>query len=139
MTITSMAKQIAFVVALPVVLLVMWWVTTASSTDPYVPPLQEIFATFPDTWSTDRLMNDAVPEERPTAIRFCTASSAATLVVPSLPIGPRAMNVHASPPRTRSRTTSRITRQLRISRAYYVRQTQPAISVMCAEPHVASS
>ena len=61
MTITSMAKQIAFVVALPVVLLVMWWVTTANSTDPYVPPLQEIFVTFPDAWTTDRLMNDAVP------------------------------------------------------------------------------
>lgn len=61
MTITSLAKQVVFAAALPVVLLVMWWVTTANSTDPYVPPLQEIFATFPDTWSTDRLMNDAVP------------------------------------------------------------------------------
>jgi len=61
MTVTNMAKQIAFVVMLPVVLLIIWWLATANSNDPFVPPLREIFETFPGTWTLDRLVHDALP------------------------------------------------------------------------------
>ena len=49
------------VVGLPIVLLAIWWFTTADSTNPYVPPLRNIFGAFPDTWTTGRLSSDVVP------------------------------------------------------------------------------
>ncbi|HET6626187.1 MAG TPA: ABC transporter permease [Nocardioidaceae bacterium] len=61
MNVMTLLKKAVLLVALPVVLLGVWWVTTANSTDPYVPPLREVFETFPDTWTADRLMNDMVP------------------------------------------------------------------------------
>ena len=46
---------------LPVLLLAVWWLVTAGSTDPYVPPLREIVAVFPETWGTDRITSDVLP------------------------------------------------------------------------------
>ncbi|WP_371285610.1 ABC transporter permease [Streptomyces sp. PAN_FS17] len=50
-----------FVVALPVVLVVVWWAASAGSTDPFWPPLRTIVDTFPDVWTADRLRTDVVP------------------------------------------------------------------------------
>ena len=57
----SLLKKTGLLLGLPVVLLTIWWVATEGSTDPYVPPLRDIFATFPETWTVDRLMNDIAP------------------------------------------------------------------------------
>jgi ABC-type nitrate/sulfonate/bicarbonate transport system permease component len=61
MSATVLLRKALLLVALPVVLLAVWWVLTAGSTDPYVPPLQTIFATFPDTWTWQRFVDDVVP------------------------------------------------------------------------------
>lgn len=50
-----------FVIALPVVLVVVWWAASADSTDPFWPPLRTIVDTFPDVWTADRLGTDVVP------------------------------------------------------------------------------
>lgn len=55
------ARKLVTLVALPAVLLLVWWFATAHSTNPYVPPLKQIFATFPDTWNGARLKTDLVP------------------------------------------------------------------------------
>lgn len=54
-------RRVGYLVGLPLVLLVVWWVLTDNSTDPYVVPLREIFATFPDTWTGTRLVEDVLP------------------------------------------------------------------------------
>ena len=50
-----------FVIALPFVLVVVWWAASAGSTDPFWPPLRTIVDTFPDVWTADRLRTDVVP------------------------------------------------------------------------------
>ena len=57
----NLLRRTLLLVALPIVLLTIWWVATDSSVDPYVPPLREVFQTFPETWTGDRFMNDVVP------------------------------------------------------------------------------
>lgn len=48
-------------IALPVVLLCVWWFATANSTNPFVPPLSEILRTFPGVWTPERLAADVLP------------------------------------------------------------------------------
>lgn len=50
-----------FVVALPLLLVVLWWFTSDGSTDVYWPPLRTILRTFPDVWTRARLRADLVP------------------------------------------------------------------------------
>jgi ABC-type nitrate/sulfonate/bicarbonate transport system permease component len=49
------------VLALPALLFAIWWVTSANSTNFYLPPLQKILTTFPDVWTSDRLRVDVLP------------------------------------------------------------------------------
>ncbi|MEV4147684.1 ABC transporter permease [Amycolatopsis sp. NPDC049691] len=53
------------IIALPVVLLVIWWFASASSQSLYFPPLSRIAGAFPDTWvaggSGSRLVTDVLP------------------------------------------------------------------------------
>ncbi|KUO15652.1 ABC transporter permease [Streptomyces dysideae] len=51
----------AFVIALPVLLVAGWWVTSDDSTDVYWPPLRTILETFPDVWTGERLKDDVLP------------------------------------------------------------------------------
>ncbi|MFJ8539445.1 ABC transporter permease [Streptomyces sp. NPDC093591] len=53
--------RVFFVVALPVVLVALWWAASDGSTDPFWPPLRTILDTFPDVWTADRLRADVVP------------------------------------------------------------------------------
>ncbi|WP_328875038.1 ABC transporter permease [Streptomyces sp. NBC_00287] len=53
--------RIAFVFALPAVLVAVWWVASDGSTDVYWPPLRTILETFPDVWTGDRLKDDVPP------------------------------------------------------------------------------
>jgi ABC-type nitrate/sulfonate/bicarbonate transport system permease component len=48
-------------VTVPIVVLVIWGVTSAGSTTYYFPPLTDIFSTFRETWLFDRIGSDAVP------------------------------------------------------------------------------
>lgn len=53
--------RLLFVVALPAVLVAVWWAASNGSTDPFWPPLRTILDTFPDVWPADRLRTDVVP------------------------------------------------------------------------------
>ncbi len=53
--------RLFFVLALPVVLVAVWWAASYGSTDPFWPPLRTILQTFPDVWTADRLRTDVLP------------------------------------------------------------------------------
>ncbi|WEH14263.1 ABC transporter permease subunit [Streptomyces sp. VNUA24] len=48
-------------VALPLVLLTVWWFASAGSTDVFWPPLRTILTTFPDVWTAERVRADVLP------------------------------------------------------------------------------
>ncbi|WP_371668139.1 ABC transporter permease [Streptomyces sp. NBC_00289] len=50
-----------YVLALPAVLVLVWWLASDGSTDIYWPPLRTILRTFPDVWTGERLRADALP------------------------------------------------------------------------------
>jgi ABC-type nitrate/sulfonate/bicarbonate transport system permease component len=50
-----------FVLALPAVLIAVWWAASSGSVNPYWPPLRTILKTFPDVWTADRLRSDVLP------------------------------------------------------------------------------
>ncbi|WP_326554835.1 ABC transporter permease [Micromonospora sp. NBC_01813] len=58
---TGLLKRAGFVVALPAVLLAVWWFASAGSTSFYSPPLSRILTTFTETWTLDRLRADVLP------------------------------------------------------------------------------
>ncbi|WDV55798.1 ABC transporter permease subunit [Streptomyces coeruleorubidus] len=53
--------RLVFAVALPALLVTVWWVASAGSTDVYWPPLRTILAAFPDVWTAQRLRSDVLP------------------------------------------------------------------------------
>jgi ABC-type nitrate/sulfonate/bicarbonate transport system permease component len=55
------AKSALYALALPVVLLVGWWVLSADSQTYYWPPLSTILERFPDVWFGDRIQDDILP------------------------------------------------------------------------------
>ncbi|MFI7407942.1 ABC transporter permease [Streptomyces sp. NPDC049627] len=68
--------RLFFVVALPVVLVAVWWAASDGSTDPFWPPLRTILDTFPDVWTVDRLRTDVVPSLLRLLGGFATAAVA---------------------------------------------------------------
>jgi ABC-type nitrate/sulfonate/bicarbonate transport system permease component len=68
--------RLVFVVALPVVLLALWWLASDDSTDVYWPPLRTILETFPDVWTAERLRTDALPSVLRLAAGYTTAAVA---------------------------------------------------------------
>lgn len=61
MSATAALRRLGLLVALPVVLVLVWWFGTEGSTDPYVPPLRDIVSAFPETWNWTRLRADVIP------------------------------------------------------------------------------
>ncbi|MFD9283584.1 ABC transporter permease [Streptomyces mirabilis] len=53
--------RLFFVVALPALLVALWWLASDGSTNVYWPPLRTILRTFPDVWTSERLRSDLVP------------------------------------------------------------------------------
>lgn len=53
--------RLVFVFALPALLVTIWWVASAGSTDVYWPPLRTILEAFPDVWTAERLREDLLP------------------------------------------------------------------------------
>ncbi|MEV2216763.1 ABC transporter permease [Streptomyces sp. NPDC050997] len=68
--------RLAFTVALPAVLLAVWWAASDSNTDVYWPPLRTILKTFPDVWTAERLRTDALPSVLRLAGGYATAAVA---------------------------------------------------------------
>jgi ABC-type nitrate/sulfonate/bicarbonate transport system permease component len=56
--------------ALPVVLLAIWWFASAGSTDFYQPPLSKILGVFPETWFGERMVKDVLPSLLRLAVGF---------------------------------------------------------------------
>lgn len=58
---SRLLKRIGLALGLPVVLVAVWWFTSAGSTDYYFPPLATILEVFPETWFGARLADDVLP------------------------------------------------------------------------------
>jgi ABC-type nitrate/sulfonate/bicarbonate transport system permease component len=59
--VTRVLQRIAFVLGLPVILVVTWWYASADSTNFFWPPLQRILKAFGDTWTGERLRQEVLP------------------------------------------------------------------------------
>jgi len=61
---TGIVTKAGLRLALPTLLIVLWWVSSAGSTSPFYPPLQEVLAAFRDTWLFTQVSADVVPSVR---------------------------------------------------------------------------
>jgi len=59
--VTALLRRVGLVVALPAVLLTIWWFSTEDSTTFYAPPLRRILDTFGEVWIGERLRVDVLP------------------------------------------------------------------------------
>lgn len=59
--ITAAARRAGYVFGLPIVLLALWWVGSAGSSDFYFPPLSQILERLAEQWFGTRLVDDVVP------------------------------------------------------------------------------
>lgn len=57
----AVLRRMLLLVALPTVLFGVWWVSTANSTNFYIPPLSDILRAFGRVWTVDRLRADVWP------------------------------------------------------------------------------
>ncbi|MEU9959567.1 ABC transporter permease subunit [Streptomyces sp. NPDC050982] len=53
--------RLCFAVALPALLVALWWVASEDNTDIYWPSLRTILTTFPDVWTGERWREDVLP------------------------------------------------------------------------------
>ncbi|MGW3498721.1 ABC transporter permease [Streptomyces sp. NPDC001020] len=72
----SVLLRLFLALALPAVLVTVWWVTSDGSTNVYWPPLRAILRSFPDVWTGHRLRTDLLP-----SVLRLTAGYAAAAVV----------------------------------------------------------
>lgn len=61
MSVRNPFVRFLFAIALPAVLVTIWWFASARSTSGFFPPLREILAAFPETWFDGRFAADVVP------------------------------------------------------------------------------
>ena len=66
--------RLLFVVALPAILVAVWWAASDGSTDPFWPPLRTILNTFPDVWTAERLRTDVWPSLLRLSVGYATAA-----------------------------------------------------------------
>jgi ABC-type nitrate/sulfonate/bicarbonate transport system permease component len=57
----TVLRRMLLLFGLPVVLFGVWWVSTANSTNFYIPPLSDILSAFGRVWTADRLRTDVWP------------------------------------------------------------------------------
>jgi ABC-type nitrate/sulfonate/bicarbonate transport system permease component len=57
----AVLRRVVLIFALPAVLFGVWWVSTANSTNFYIPPLSDILDAFGRVWTVDRLRTDVWP------------------------------------------------------------------------------
>nr|WP_232107959.1 ABC transporter permease subunit [Streptomyces gossypiisoli] len=66
--------RVVLLLALPAVLVTVWWLASAGSTNVYWPPLRTILRAFPDVWTADRLRSDVLPSLLRLAGGYATAA-----------------------------------------------------------------
>ncbi len=75
----------ALEIAVPIALLVLWAVWSASTDTFYFPPLTEILSTFADTWVFERVASDVLPSLGRLAVGYAIAVVVAVAV--GVPLG----------------------------------------------------
>ncbi|MEQ3553774.1 ABC transporter permease subunit [Pseudonocardia nematodicida] len=70
---SSVGTRVLASLAVPVVLVALWWVVSSGSASPYFPPLPDIVEGFAETWTADRLRGDLVPSLVALAVGFVIA------------------------------------------------------------------
>ncbi|WP_171113865.1 ABC transporter permease subunit [Streptomyces sp. Z423-1] len=66
--------RVVLLLALPAVLVTVWWLASAGSTNVYWPTLRTILRAFPDVWTADRLRSDVLPSLLRLAGGYATAA-----------------------------------------------------------------
>jgi ABC-type nitrate/sulfonate/bicarbonate transport system permease component len=66
-------RRVVLAFGLPVVLVAIWWLASAGSTDFYRPPLSRILVAFADTWTWDRIRADVLPSLGRLAVGYTLA------------------------------------------------------------------
>jgi ABC-type nitrate/sulfonate/bicarbonate transport system permease component len=66
-------KRLVLALGLPAVLVAVWWVASAGSTDFFWPPLSTIVRAFPQTWTADPILHDVLPSLARLAIGYLIA------------------------------------------------------------------
>ncbi|MEU7873939.1 ABC transporter permease [Dactylosporangium sp. NPDC049140] len=66
-------KRVLYAVALPVVLVAVWWFASAGSTSFFWPPLRTILEAFPQTWTKDPILHDVLPSLARLALGYLIA------------------------------------------------------------------
>lgn len=61
MTLTTLLRRLGYTLGLPVILVALWWVTSASSQNFFWPPLARIMDAFAETWFGPRFAADVLP------------------------------------------------------------------------------
>ncbi|WP_420032151.1 ABC transporter permease [Streptomyces sp. cg28] len=67
-------RATALALALPCVLVAVWWLASDGSTSFYAPPLRTILGRFDDTWTPDRLRDDVLPSVARLAAGYAAAA-----------------------------------------------------------------
>jgi ABC-type nitrate/sulfonate/bicarbonate transport system permease component len=67
-------RTILFALALPCLLVGVWWLASDSSTSVFAPPLRTILSRFDDVWTPDRLRADVVPSVARLAAGYAAAA-----------------------------------------------------------------
>ncbi|WP_327319215.1 ABC transporter permease [Streptomyces sp. NBC_01235] len=68
--------RLLYTLALPAVLVALWWVVSDGSTNVYWPPLRTILKALPDVWTGERLRADV----RPSVLRLVSGYATAAVV-----------------------------------------------------------
>jgi ABC-type nitrate/sulfonate/bicarbonate transport system permease component len=77
---TPLLRRLGLTFGLPVVLLAVWWVISAESTNFYFPPLPRILETLVDEWLGPRLLDDVLPS----VVRLLAGFAVAAVVAVAL-------------------------------------------------------
>ncbi|MFI0235840.1 ABC transporter permease [Streptomyces sp. NPDC016845] len=73
-------RTVVFTLALPCLLVAVWWVASDSSTSVYAPPLRTILSRFDDVWTADRIRGDVVPSLLRLAAGYASAAVAGVVL-----------------------------------------------------------
>lgn len=73
-------RRLIWEIWLPVVVLAIWWVSSANSTNSYFPPLQDILARSWDIWIWEGFQTDIVPSLQRLALGFGAACVVGTVL-----------------------------------------------------------
>ena len=72
----TVLRRTVLAVGLPVLLVAVWWLASAGSTDFYRPPLSAILTAFADTWTWERIRADVLPSLGRLAVGYLLALAA---------------------------------------------------------------